>query len=115
MYSRGSFNKVYNIVKPKSCTVVVPKSINIYFMLQMCLSGFDFGYKKTLSNCFRKVFNYIQVCVAITMCALLIRRVILIKIDWYMALGFLFEYLSQHALLLFSKYNVYDLIMDVHT
>lgn len=102
-------------VKPKKFTSKVPQSINVYFIMFLCIFGFDFGFKKTLSKYLQLMFSCLQLCVAITMCIVLLYHSSSLKFDNYMALVFTFQYLTHCILLLFSKYNVYDLILDVYT
>lgn len=117
MYSRSSFKTINKItyVKPKKYAGKVPKSINIYFILNLCIFGFDFGYKKTLNKNFRLALSCIQLCVSIIMCVILNWRITLRTFDYYTALAFTIQYLAHNALLLLSKYNIYDLIVDVHS
>lgn len=107
-------NKI-TYVKPKKITNKVPKSINVYFIMFLCIFGFDFGFKKTLSKYLRLMISCIQLCVEITMCIVLLWHTSSLKFDYHMALLFTFQYLTHCILLLFSKYNVYDLILDVYT
>lgn len=107
-------NKIIH-VKSKKCTREVPKFINVYFILLLCMFGFDFGFKKTLSKYLRMVFSCVQLCVFITMCVFLIFGIGARRSDDYIVLVFVIQYLTHCTILLFSKYNVYDLIIDVYT
>lgn len=102
-------------VKPKNNTIKVPQTINVYFLICLCIFGFDFGLKKTLSKHFRVLLTCVQLCVSFIMCVLLNYRISSLGSDYFLALLFTFQYLTHHTLLLFSKYSVYDLIIDVHT
>lgn len=114
MYSRNLFKRVNKVTyaRPKKCEV--PKFINIYFILILCIFGLDFGYKKTLRKYFRVMLSFVELCATILMCVILIWRISLMKFDYYMAATFFVQYLMHTVLLKLTKYNVYDLIMDVH-
>lgn len=118
MYSLQLLQTDNNItfVKPKKRTSKVPRSISVYFILFLCIFGFDFGFKKTLSKRLRLMFSCVQLCVSIIMCIILIWQTKYVQSDQYvMTLVYTFQYLTHCTLLLFSNYNVYDLIIDVYT
>lgn len=104
----------FTCVKPKKARVKIPKSINIYFILCLFIFGLDFGFKNTLNKYIRMVFTSIQLCVSIMMCVILNWRIFIFKFDSLQASIHTIQYLMHCAVLLFSKYNVYDLIIDVH-
>lgn len=112
MYSLRLFRSG-NSVKPS--TSEIPKSIHIYFILVLCLFGFDFGIKKTLRKYFRILCSCVQLCMSIMMCFILLLTINFVQVDTYVILIYTIQYLTYSVLLLFSKYNVYDLIIDVYS
>lgn len=113
MYSHKSFQTINKIthVKPKKRKSKVAISINVYFILFLCIFGLDFGFKKHLSKYLRIVFSCVQLCVSIVMFILLISRIN----THFITSVFAIQYLTHCIRLLITKYNVYDLIIDVYS
>lgn len=102
-------------VKPKKPKGKVPQSINAYFIIYLCIFGLDFGLKKTLKKSLQVILTFVQLSASIFMCVLLNYSSSFINSEYSLSVLCTFQYLTHHVLLIFSKNNVYDLIIDVHT
>lgn len=93
----------------------LPTTVVVLFLIFMYLLGIDFGFKKKIKKKFLVITNGVQILMIVLMLAILFSPLLTATLDNIHYFFYAINYVVYCVIAYTAKYNVCDLMIDIHS